>query len=120
MLDRLTSMAVFVAAADAGSFAGAAGPLGLSPQMVSRHVAALEAQLGVRLLNRSTRSQGLTEPGRTYYEHCRVVLAEVEAADALAGESRSRTARPAANQRARDLRRSQPRPRDLPLHARLS
>ena len=89
MLDRLTSMAVFVAAADAGSFAGAAGPLGLSPQMVSRHVAALETQLGVRLLNRTTRSQGLTEPGRTYYERCRVVLAEVEAADALAGESRA-------------------------------
>ena len=87
MLDRLTSMAVFVAAADAGSFAGAAGPLSLSPQMVSRHVAALETQLGVRLLNRTTRSQGLTESGRTYYERCRIVLAEVEAADSLAGES---------------------------------
>ncbi len=89
MLDRLTSMAVFVGAADAGSFAAAAGPLGLSPQMVARHVAALEKQLGVRLLNRTTRSQGLTESGRTYYERCRAVLAEVEAADALAGESRA-------------------------------
>ena len=89
MLDRLTSMAVFVGAADAGSFAAAAGPLGLSPQMVARHVAALEKQLGVRLLNRTTRSQGLTESGRTYYERCRVVLAEVEAANSLAGESRA-------------------------------
>ena len=89
MLDRLTSMAVFVGAADAGSFAAAAGPLGLSPQMVARHVAALEKQLGVRLLNRTTRSQGLTESGRTYYERCRIVLAEVEAATSLAGESRA-------------------------------
>ena len=89
MLDRLTSMAVFVGAVDAGSFAAAAGPLGLSPQMVARHVAALEKQLGVRLLNRTTRSQGLTESGRTYYERCRIVLAEVEAANSLAGESRA-------------------------------
>ncbi len=89
MLDRLTSMAVFVAAADAGSFAAAASPLGLSPQMVARHVAALETQLGVRLLNRTTRSQGLTESGRTYHERCRIVLAEVEAANSLAGESRA-------------------------------
>ena len=89
MLDRLTSMAVFVGAADAGSFAAAAGPLGLSSQMVARHVTALEKQLGVRLLNRTTRSQGLTESGRTYYERCRIVLAEVEAANSLAGESRA-------------------------------
>ena len=89
MLDRLTSMAVFVGAADAGSFAAAAGPLGLSPQMVARHVAALEKQLGIRLLNRTTRSQGLTESGRTYYERCRIVLIEVEAANSLAGESRA-------------------------------
>ncbi len=89
MLDRLTGMAVFVAAADAGSFAAAAGPLGLSPQMVARHVAALETRLGVRMLNRTTRSQGLTETGRTYYERCRIVLAEVEAADARAGNARA-------------------------------
>ena len=89
MLDRLTSMSVFVSAADAGSFAAAAGPLGLSPQMVARHVATLERQLGVLLLNRTTRSQSLTETGRAYYERCRTVLAEVEAADALAGESRA-------------------------------
>ena len=48
-----------------------------------------KTSFGVRLLNRTTRSQGLTESGRTYYERCRIVLAEVEAANSLAGESRA-------------------------------
>ncbi len=57
--------------------------------MVSRYVAALETLLGLRLLNRTTRSQSLTEAGRTYYERCRIVLAEAEAANSLAGEGRA-------------------------------
>ena len=46
MLDRLTSMAVFVRAAEAGSFAAVAESLGMTPQMVAKHIAALERQLG--------------------------------------------------------------------------
>ncbi|WP_238191609.1 LysR family transcriptional regulator [Methylobacterium frigidaeris] len=83
-MDRLTSMAVFVAAADLGSFAAAAIALGMSPQMVAKHVASLESRLGTRLINRTTRRQSLTEFGRAYHERCRLVLAEAEAADALA------------------------------------
>ncbi|AWN50965.1 LysR family transcriptional regulator [Methylobacterium sp. 17Sr1-1] len=83
-MDRLTSMAAFVAAADLGSFAAGAAALGMSPQMVAKHVAFLEARLGTRLINRTTRRQSLTEFGRAYHERCRVVLAEAEAADALA------------------------------------
>lgn len=83
-MDRLTSMAVFVAAADLGSFAAAASALGMSPQMVAKHVVFLETRLGTRLINRTTRRQSLTEFGRTYHERCRVVLAEAEAADSLA------------------------------------
>ncbi|MCA1439858.1 LysR family transcriptional regulator [Ensifer sp. IC4062] len=85
-MDRLASMAVFVKAVDLGSFAAAANALDLSGPMVGRHVRFLEERLGVRLLNRTTRRQSLTDFGRAYYERCRVVLAEAEAADALAAD----------------------------------
>jgi DNA-binding transcriptional LysR family regulator len=85
-MDRLTSMAVFVKAVDLGSFAAAADALDLSAPMVGKHVRFLESRLGVRLLNRTTRRQSLTEFGRSYYERCRLVLAEAEAADALAAD----------------------------------
>lgn len=84
MLDRLTGMAVFVKAADTGSFAAAATALRLSPQMVAKHVSALENRLGARLLNRTTRRQSLTEMGAMYYERCQLILAETEEADSLA------------------------------------
>lgn len=77
-------MAVFVKAVDLGSFAAAASALDLSAPMVGKHVRHLEERLGGRLLNRTTRRQSLTDLGRAYYERCRVVLAEAEAADALA------------------------------------
>jgi len=88
-MDRLTSMAVFVKAVDLGSFAATAAALALSGPMVGKHVRSLEERLGVRLLNRTTRSQSLTDFGRAYYERCRVVLAEADAADALAADQLS-------------------------------
>lgn len=87
MLDRLTSMSVFVKAADLGSFTAAGIALGLSSQMVGKHVSVLEARLGASLLERTTRRQRLTEIGRRFYDQCRVVLAEAEAADTLAEEA---------------------------------
>lgn len=89
IMDRLTSMAVFVRAVDAGSFAAAADALHLSAPMVGKHVRFLEERLGVRLLHRTTRRQSLTDIGRMYYERCRMVLAEAEAADALAEDQRA-------------------------------
>ncbi len=83
MLDRLTSMSVFVKAADLGSFTAAGVALGLTSQMVGKHVAALEERLGTPLLRRTTRRQSLTETGARFYERCRVILAEAEAAYAL-------------------------------------
>ncbi|MBR8657276.1 LysR family transcriptional regulator [Achromobacter sp. Marseille-Q0513] len=83
-MDRLTSMAVFVKAVELGSFAAVADELGLSGPMVGKHIHGLEQRLGVRLLNRTTRRQSLTDFGRAYYERCRIVIAEAEAADALA------------------------------------
>ncbi|TIN02469.1 MAG: LysR family transcriptional regulator [Mesorhizobium sp.] len=85
-MDRLESMAVFVKAVDLGSFAAAAVALDISGPMVGKHVRFLEERLGVRLLNRTTRRQSLTDFGRAYYERCRLVLAEAEAADALAAD----------------------------------
>lgn len=85
-MDRLESMAVFVRAVDLGSFAAAAEALGLSGPMVGKHVRSLEQRLGVRLLNRTTRRQSLTDFGRAYYDRCRLILAESEAADALAAD----------------------------------
>jgi DNA-binding transcriptional LysR family regulator len=85
-MDRLASMEVFVKAVDLGSFSAAADALDLSAPMVGKHVRFLEARLGVRLLNRTTRRQSLTEFGRAYYERCRLILAEADAADALAAD----------------------------------
>lgn len=91
-MDRLTSMATFVKVVDVGSFAAAASSLTMSPQMVAKHVGYLEARLGTRLLNRTTRRQSLTEIGRTYYERCKLVLAEADWADA-AGDNATGTPR---------------------------
>ncbi|QJI30119.1 LysR family transcriptional regulator [Pseudomonas sp. ADAK18] len=84
MMDRLSSMNAFVMAAELGSYARAAERLNMSAQMVAKHVAALEHRLGARLLNRTTRRQSLTELGSAYYERCKHILTEAEAADSLA------------------------------------
>jgi DNA-binding transcriptional LysR family regulator len=85
-MDRLTSMAVFVKAVDLGSFTAAAAVLGLSSQMVGKHIGFLEEHLGAQLLHRSTRRQSLTTIGRAFYDRCRIVIAEAEAAEATARE----------------------------------
>lgn len=84
MLDRLGSMNAFVVATEEGSYAAAARRLDMSAQMVAKHVSALEARLGARLLNRTTRRQSLTEVGHAYYERCKHILTEALAADSLA------------------------------------
>jgi DNA-binding transcriptional LysR family regulator len=83
-MDHLASIGVFVRVAEARSFAAAAARLDLSPTMVANHVRALEARLGARLIERTTRRQALTEVGTAYLERCREVLASVEAADGVA------------------------------------
>lgn len=86
-MDRLTSMSVFSKVADLGSFAAAAKDLGLSPTMIGKHIRFLEERLGSQLINRSTRRQSLTELGRSYLDHCRHLIEEAEAGDALAEEA---------------------------------
>ncbi len=89
-MDRLASMTAFVKAVECGSFAATASALGISPQMVAKHVGYLEARLGARLLNRTTRKQSLTTIGKSYYDRCKVALAEVDWADAIAEETRGK------------------------------
>lgn len=71
-------MESFVRVVRAGSFTVGASQLGLSRALVSRHIGDLEAHLGVRLLNRSTRSLALTEEGTAYLEFCEKVMREIE------------------------------------------
>ncbi len=77
-MDKLTSMNIFTRVAKIGSFAAAADELNISRAMVSKHVARLEGQLDVRLLNRTTRKLSLTEAGRAYLERCLSILDEIE------------------------------------------
>jgi DNA-binding transcriptional LysR family regulator len=81
-LDKLKAIATFVAIADAGSLTGAATVLDTSLPSVVRQLAALEATLGTRLFNRTTRHLALTEQGRRYLEHARSLLAADAEADA--------------------------------------
>jgi DNA-binding transcriptional LysR family regulator len=77
-MDRFRTMQTFVRVARGGSFTTAATQLGLSRALVSRHISDLEARLGVRLLNRSTRTLSLTEEGLAYVEFCERMLEEIE------------------------------------------
>jgi DNA-binding transcriptional LysR family regulator len=86
--DPFNEMAVFAKIVATGSLSSAARDLGLSPAMVSRRLAALEARLGVRLVNRTTRSLSLTDEGANYYESCARVLAEIEDANAAVSAGR--------------------------------
>jgi DNA-binding transcriptional LysR family regulator len=82
-LDKLKALQTFAAIVDQGSLTAAARSLGSSLPAVVRQLAALERQLGARLLNRTTRRQSLTEDGRLYLERARRVLADLDEADRL-------------------------------------
>lgn len=84
---NLTRLAAFVAVGQAGSFTRAAGQLAITKSAASQHVAALEKELGVQLLHRSTRSLSLTEAGQTLLEDAQALLLQ---ADRLADRARQR------------------------------
>ena len=83
-MDQLVAMRVFERVADEGGFAAAARALDLSPPAVSRLVAELEAHLGTRLLQRTTRRVSLTEAGEAYLDKVRQILQDIEEADHIA------------------------------------
>lgn len=81
MAADLNALRVFAKVVQTGSFTSAARALGMPKSTVSQRVSELEQRLGARLLQRTTRSLGLTDAGRIYYDHCIRIMAEVEYAD---------------------------------------
>src|SRR5215212_4985316 len=88
MADGLQELTVFARIVGTGSLSAAARDLGMSPALISRRLAALEARLGVRLINRTTRSLHLTDEGATYYDNCARLLSEIEEVDAAVSAGR--------------------------------
>ncbi len=82
MPDRVTEMQVFQKVAALGSLSAAARALGMSQTMATKHVAALEGRLGVKLLHRTTRRLTVSEAGRTYLEAVEPILDDIAEADA--------------------------------------
>ena len=80
-MDRLQAMHMFVRVVETGSFSKAAKEFATTQPTVTKQVAATEARLKVRLLNRNTRGVSLTETGALYYEKCKTIVRETEEAD---------------------------------------
>lgn len=85
--DRLTAMTHFVRIVECGSLSGAAREMGKSLPALSRSLRTLEERLDARLLTRTTRAIALTEFGQQYFEHCRRILRDIEAAENLASDA---------------------------------
>jgi DNA-binding transcriptional LysR family regulator len=88
-MDRLTEMEAFATVVDQGGFTDAARKMGISKSAVSKHVSSLEARLGARLLNRTTRRVSPTEIGLAYYDRALRVLNDAGEADALVSSMQS-------------------------------
>lgn len=85
-MDLFSSMRMYVAVVDGGSFATAADKLDISRAMVSKQIQKLEEHLGTRLMNRTTRRLSLTETGREFYERSMQIVSDVEEAEQIAGQ----------------------------------
>ncbi|CAG9234559.1 LysR family transcriptional regulator [Burkholderia vietnamiensis] len=90
-MDFFAAIGIFVRVVESGSFTAAARQVNGSTAQISRAVAFLERQLGVRLLNRTTRHIGMTESGERYFKRAKTILADIEHASA---EARNRLAKP--------------------------
>ena len=89
-MDRITGIQLFVRIVETGSFSKASADLGVTQPTATKHVAAVEARLGARLLNRNTRGVSATEIGALYYEKCKAIQRQLEEADNLASLLQSR------------------------------
>lgn len=89
MVNILTMMEIFSGVVEAGSFTAAAEKLGVSKSFVSKQVSQLEAELGTRLLNRTTRKLSLSDEGARFYNRCKLIMVEADNARAEIMESQS-------------------------------
>lgn len=83
-MDRLQAMSMFIKVVEVGSFSGASKALNVPLPTLSRKIAELENQLGVRLLHRTTRTLSLTDSGYDYFDSCKRILEQVEEAESKA------------------------------------
>ncbi len=88
-MDKLLSMTVFVKTVELGSLSAAGEALNMSSQLAGKHLRSLEQLLDVKLLNRTTRRQHLTDFGVTYYERAKNILLEITTAEDLAAATRT-------------------------------
>ncbi|MEP2027950.1 MAG: LysR family transcriptional regulator [Paracoccaceae bacterium] len=88
-MDRLSEMEAFATVVDQGGFTDAARKMGKSKSAISKYVTSLEARLGARLLNRTTRRVSPTEIGLAYYDRARRVLNDAGEADSLVTATQS-------------------------------
>ncbi len=86
-MGQLEDMNMFIRVVDAGGISRAAEQLGLAKSAVSRRLVYLESRLGVRLINRTTRTSSLTEIGRAYYERAIKVVDDVSELNAITADS---------------------------------
>jgi DNA-binding transcriptional LysR family regulator len=84
-MNMLLSLQVFRQIVESGSFASAAERLNLSKAMTTKHLKHLEGHLGARLLSRNSHSLSLTEPGRLYFERCKLILQDLDEAASAVG-----------------------------------
>ena len=85
----LNAMYLFAKVVEHGGYTAAARALGMQTSKISRHVTDLEKDLGVRLLNRTTRRMSVTDIGQTFYQHCAALVAEAQAATEIIDRTRS-------------------------------
>ena len=88
-MDRLKQIETFTAVATKGSLTAAARAEGVAPAVIGRRIDSLEERLGVRLIQRSTRRFSVTEIGQLYYDRCKAMLVEAEAAQEAIDRTRS-------------------------------
>jgi len=89
-MDQVVNMSAFVQVVNVGSFTRAAKRLDISPASVTSRIQSLEQQLGIRLLNRTTRRVSLTEEGETFYQRCSRILTELAEVENLASTLQSK------------------------------
>ena len=89
-MDNLGDIVTFVRVVASGSFVSAANQLGVTPSAVSKSVSRLEESLGIRLLNRTTRSLSPTDVGSAFYARCQALITQLQDAEAEVVETRQR------------------------------
>lgn len=82
-MPNLLAMVTFAQVVESGSFTAAAQELGMSTPVVSKRIGALEAELGTRLLHRTTRKLSVTEAGTAFYQHCARIVEEAKMAETV-------------------------------------